>query len=121
MKKFLLACTFLGLTYTAKAQIMVNGIDITKETEMFDVWAVAKPFSTKESFFVDYGQDGFKPHNYDTKAQMIADKDGKKFEKGEWMKLVKYLNSQGFEEKSSRDQNIGDQKGRIITFVKKKE
>lgn len=109
-----------AMYFSVNAQIFVNKVDITKETETFDVWAFTKPFSTKESFFIDYGQDDFKPHYYDHKTQLISDKDGNKFEKGEWIKLVKYLNANGFEEKSSRDANIGDVKGRVITFVRVK-
>jgi len=120
MKKFLLIAGLLFAGYQMEAQVIVNGVDINKETEMFDLWAFTKPFSTKESYFVDYGQDGFKSVNYDNKAQSIANAEGKKFEKGEWMKLVKYLSEQGWEEKTSRDANMGDAKGRVVTFVKKK-
>jgi len=88
---FTLIC-MITLSYSANSQIIVNEVDITKETEMFDVWAFKKPLSSKESYFIDYGQDGFKIHNYDTKKQSIFNKDGVKFEKGEWIKLVKYLN-----------------------------
>jgi len=121
MKKIVLTIGFILTAYCAQSQILVNGVDVTTTAKTFDVWAFTKPFSTKESYFLDYGQEKFKSVNYDTKAQCINDKDGKKFEKGEWIKLVNYLESQGYEEKTSRDANIGDAKGRVVTFVKKKE
>nr|WP_322623705.1 hypothetical protein [uncultured Flavobacterium sp.] len=121
MKKIFFMAAFLFAALQASAQVMVNGKDIATETETFEVWAFKKPFSNKESLFMNYGQDDFKPHYYDHKSQAISNKDGKKFEKGEWLQLTKYLLSQGFEEKSSRDASIGDAKGRVVTFVKKKE
>ena len=115
MKKLILGAIVLFSTLSF-GQINVNNVDITKTTETFDVWAFIKPFSVKESYFMDYGQDKFRPHYYDHKTQAILDKDGIKFEKGAWIKLVNYLKSQGFEEASSRNMEIGDVKGRIINF-----
>lgn len=120
MKKLIFTVGALLMYFGMDAQIIVNKVDVTQETETFDVWAFKKPLSVKESFFMDYGQDDFKPHYYDHKSQSINDKDGNKFEKGEWIKLVKFLNANGYEEKSTRDAEIGDQKGRVVTFIKKK-
>lgn len=118
MKKLLFAGLVLSFM-NLKAQVIVNGNDINKTATTLEVWAIAKPFNTKESMFADYGQDDFKSHYYDHKSQAINDKDGKKFEKGEWVKLLNYLTSEGWEMKSERPGNVGDQKGRIITFVRK--
>jgi hypothetical protein len=119
MNKLLLGAILLFSTL-GFSQVNVNNIDISKETETFDVWSFVKPFSGKESYFIDYGQDSFKPHYYDHKSQAIFDKDGVKFEKGQWIKLVNYLKTQGFEEATSRTQEIGDVKGRITNFKRVK-
>ena len=122
MKKrlLLITSTFL-IAITIKSQVMVNGIDLNKEVEAFEVWAVKKPFSQKESLFVNYGQDNFRQSNYDSKKQCILDKNGRKFMKGEYMKLYNYLKNQGWIKTSEVETSIGSQKGRIIMFEKKKE
>ena len=100
-------------------QIIVNKEDIKDKVSIFEVWAFKKPFTSKECYFINYGQDNFKPANYDLLGQGIKSLDDKKFEKGEWLKLIQYLESQGFIKDSERDETIGDIKGRIITFKKK--
>ena len=103
------------------AQIVVNGNDITKEVDAFEVWAFKKPFSQKESYFINYGQDKFRPHYYDHKTQAVLTADGEKFGKGEWLQLVKYLKEQGFEKTDERLENIGDVQGRVVTFERLKQ
>ena len=117
MKKIVLFFALVICIY-ANGQIIVNGNDITKETETFEVWAFKKPFSQKEVYFANYGQDKFRPHYYDHKTQAIRNANGEKFEKGEWLQLLKYLKSQGFEKTDERQENIGDIIGRVITFEK---
>ena len=104
------------LTY---GQIIVNKEDIKEKVTMFEVWAFKKPFTSQECYFIDYGQKNFKPSNYDLLEQGIKDKDGKKFEKGEWIKLYQFLESQGFVRDNEREEKIGNIKGRIITFKRK--
>lgn len=99
-------------------QIIVNKEDIKDKVTIFEVWAFKKPFTQKECYFIDYGQENFKPFNYDLKEQGIKDSEGKKFEKGEWLKLIQYIESQGFAKDSERSESIGDVQGRIITFKK---
>lgn len=117
MKKIILLA-LLSFSYFASAQIIVNKEDIKDKTDIFEVWAFIKPFNLKESYFINYGQKKFRPNNYDFSGQCIFDKDNRKFEKGEWLQLVQYLKSQGFEKKEERPGTIGDITGRIATFEK---
>lgn len=119
MRNTIAALLILGVITTTSAQVIVNKVDINTQTTTMEVWAVKKPFSDKESFFLDFGQDKFRPHYYDHKTQMISDKEGSKFEKGQWMQLLNYLQSQGWEMQSERPTTIGEQEGRIITFMRK--
>lgn len=112
MKKIILTVAIALITLTASSQISVNGTDITNEP-LVEVWAFKKPFSTKESIFVNYGQSKFRPHYYD-KNQGI---DG--IEKGEWMKVLKLFINNGFERMDERQDFVGNQEGRVITFIKK--
>jgi hypothetical protein len=105
-----------GLSYNANAQVTVNNVDLNTEVEMFEVWAFKKAFSTKESLFINYGQDKFRPHYYDHKTQRIFDDEGNYFKKGSWMKLYAYLKKQGWKKTDERKETIGEVKGRVITF-----
>lgn len=100
------------------AQIITSKEDIKGKVDTFEVWAFIKPFNMKESYFINYGQNKFRPNNYDLLGQGIFDKENRKFEKGEWLQIVQYLKSQGFEKKEERPGTIGDITGRIATFEK---
>ena len=115
----ILVLVFMGLSLSA--QVLVNGMDINKEAEVITIYAFKKPFSTKECFFCDFGQDNFRLHYYDAKKQCIKDKDGRKFEKGEYVKLYTYLKSQGQEKIDEFEEMLGDIKGRAIMFERSKE
>jgi hypothetical protein len=118
MKKVLVLGLLLvnGLGFS---QINVNKEDIKDKVTMFEVWAFKKPFTSKECYFINYGQDNFKPSNYDLLGQGIRNANDDKFEKGEWLKLIQYLESQGFIKDDERNETIGNINGRIITFKKK--
>lgn len=122
MKKLVIILGLCIAHYYSSAQLMVNNINITEKAEMFEIWAFKKPFTNKECYFLDYGQSGFKPVNYDLKeTQTIRNKDGEKFEKGSWMTLYSYLRNEGYEKESERPDKIGNVEGRVITFIKKKQ
>ena len=101
--------------------MVVNGTDLNEEVDIFEVYAFKKPFSTKECFFADYGQKNFKLHFYDHKRQAIYNAEGEKFEKGEWLNLMKYLRSQGWKKTDERKEKLGDNEGRVVTFEKESE
>ncbi len=118
MRKFILAAVIL-FSSLGFSQIIVNNEDIKNKTSMFEVWAYKKPFSQKECYFIDYGQSDFNPVLCDYKTQSISDSNSLKFEKGEWIKLIQYIESQGFEKNAERTQAIGSGIARVITFKKK--
>ncbi len=76
----------------------------------------SKPFSTKESYFVNFGQEKFRLHYYDHKTQAIFDADGGKFNKGEWLKLMQYLRAEGWKKTDERQEMLGNNEGRVVTF-----
>lgn len=117
MRKFLLLFFTLlvsSLIYSQK----VNGKDLKNETDYFELWMFKKPFTSQECYFVDYGQEKFKPHYYDHKRQAITDNSGQKFEKGKYVKLAKFLKESGWKKTGQREAEIGDIKGTIISFEK---
>lgn len=118
MKKKVFALLMIISSFSF-AQIKTNKEDIKDKVSTFEVWAFKKPFTMKECYFINYGQKNFKPNNYDLVGQGIYDKADRKFEKGEWLQLNDYLESQGFFKTDERKDNIGNVEGRIITFKKK--
>lgn len=120
MNNLKLLCGAILVGGAMNAQVMVNSVDLNKEVETFELYIMAKPFNTKESLFVNYGQDKFKISNYDLRDQGISDAEGKKFEKGDYMKLLNYLGKQGWEKADERETTNGNQKGKVIIFNKKK-
>lgn len=118
MKKLILLFT-LTASVLVFSQIITNKKDIKDQVSVFEVWAFKKPFTQKECYFINYGQEKFKPSNYDLLGQGISNKDNRKFEKGEWLQLVQYLESQNFYKDEERPETIGDVQGRIVTFKKK--
>lgn len=104
--------------FTGVAQVVVNGVDLNNEVDIFELWAFKKPFNNKESLYMNFGQDKFRPHYYDHKTQRIFNADGEYFEKGEYMKLSKYLKSQGWQKTDERYESFGDAEGRVVTFEK---
>lgn len=119
MKKIIFSIALVFMGFSVHSQIMVNEHDITTDTNTFEVWAFVKPFNTKESYFVNYGQDKFRPNYYDHKSQAVFNKDNVKFEKGQWLQLYNYILSMGYVQQSERQAKIGDAEGRVITFAKK--
>lgn len=118
MRKIIIAAMLLfGLQMSA--QVMVDGKDLNKEVETFEVYLMMKPFSTKESIFANSGLNDFKLQNYDSKKQSILNAEGKKFEKGQVMELYNYLSSQGWEKVDERSVSLGNQSGKAIIFKKK--
>lgn len=118
LSKVVLIYFFFGFYNIAFSQITTNKEDIKDKVSVFEVWAFVKPFTMKECYFINYGQKKFRPNNYDLVGQGIFDKDNRKFEKGEWLQLVQYLKTQGFEKKEERPGAIGDITGRVATFEK---
>lgn len=119
--KTLLAFLLSAFCLHANSQVIVHETDLNKEVEIFEVYAFKKPFNTKECYFADFGQKDFKLHFYDHKRQAIYTADGRKFEKGEWLNLLKYLRSQGWEKTDERKEKLGNNEGRVITFEKVSE
>lgn len=122
MKKLLTLLVLLGASSAVSAQIMVNKEDLNQVADSFELYAAIKPFTTEECVFIDYGQDKFRPNNYDLKdAQAIYDKDGNKFKKGDYRKAVKYIESQGWKATDKRVKKIGDIDVNVTIFEKIKE
>ena len=119
MKKVLLPLMLCLFFTTNVLSQKVNKTDISNETDLFELYIFKKPFSNKESYFVDFGQDKFRPHYYDHKTQAICNDSGKKFEKGTYIKLAKFLKSKGWAKTDERESSIGEVKGRVLTFEKK--
>jgi hypothetical protein len=76
------------------------------------------PLDEDEAEYVDYGQN-FKEHFYDLKGQGIEDSTHTQFKKGEYIKLLNYLDSQGWTKDSQREGELGDVKINIILFKRK--
>ncbi len=101
---------------SVNAQVLVNNQDLNVAVEIFELYAFKKPFSTKECYFVNFGQDRFKLHFYDHKTQAVFDAEGKKFEKGEWLRMLNYLRVQGWRKADERTEKLGNNEGRVVTF-----
>lgn len=111
--------TFLLLfvAFYTNAQVIVNKENLNEVADSFDLFVAIKPFTTEECVFIDYGQDKFKPNNYDLKdVQAVYDKDGNKFKKGDYRKLVKYLEAEGWKQTDKRMSKIGNIDINIVTF-----
>lgn len=101
-------------------QLFVNGNDLNKTAKSFELHLAVKPFTAKQCLYIDYGQDGFKEANYDlSDKQAVYDSVGKKFSKGEYMKLSNYLEATGWIRDSQRESNLGDVKISIMMFKRK--
>jgi hypothetical protein len=96
----------------------INGVNISEKTKLFELYAFKKPFSIEESFFIDYGQDKFRPHYYDHKTQAIINDEGEKFKKGDYIGILKFMKLKGWQKINERESFIGDIRGRIITYEK---
>lgn len=116
MKAFCLLILIFALPLLANAQVVVKDTDLNEAVEMFELYAFKKPFSTKEVYFVNFGQDKFRLHFYDHKSQAIFDDKGEKFEKGEWLKLMNYLRAQGWKKTDERKESLGNNEGRVVQF-----
>ena len=112
MKKLITFLALAVISFAAQSQIIVNGNDISNES-IIEIWAFKKPLTSKEVFFANYGQDKFRPHYYDHKTQRI---DG--VDKAESIKLLKLMRDNGFTKIDEREENIGNVKGRVLTFEK---
>ena len=112
MKKLITILAIASITFAANSQIIVNGNDISNES-IIEVWVFKKPLTSKEVFFANFGQDKFRPHYYDHKTQKI---DG--VGKAESIKLLKLMRDNGFTKIDEREENIGNVKGRVLTFEK---
>ena len=100
--------------------LMVNGQDLNTTVKMFELYSSKKPFTNKECFYIDSGNNNFKSQNYDvTKNQSIFDKDGKKFEKGENMRLAQYLDDAGWVEAATRQTTQGDVPVTVVRYKRK--
>lgn len=119
MKKILFSTAFILTSLFASAQIIVNKEDLNQVADSFELYAVIKPFTTEECVFIDYGQDKFRPNNYDLRdVQAIYDKDGNKFKKGDYRKVVKYIESQGWKATDKRVKKIGNIDANVTIFEK---
>jgi hypothetical protein len=113
---------FLALLISSQfgtAQVYINDVNLNDNAKSFELHMSKKPFTSKDCYYIDYGQKDFKEHFYDSKTQAVFDKDKVKFEKGEYMKLLNYLESQGWIKDSQRESSLGDVKISIVLFRKK--
>jgi hypothetical protein len=120
MKKLFFLFVIYFICLNASSQVMVGGIDLNTTVQMFELNVMAKPFNTKESLFINYGQEGFRLSNYDLMKQGVSDASGKKFEKGEYLKLFQYLMEQGWEKVDQKTVTLGTQTGTTYIFNRKK-
>lgn len=73
----------LGLSASLKAQVYVNETNLNTTVKQFELHIAKKPFTTKDCYYIDYGQK-FKEGDYDVvKRQAVCDSNNIKFEKGE--------------------------------------
>lgn len=112
MKKLFTIIAIAMITFTAQSQIIVNGQDISN-SEIIEIWAFKKPFTMKDVYFADYGQDKFRPNMYDSKKQRIRG-----IEKGEGIKLLQLMKHAGYKKTEERVDKIGNIQGRVMTFKK---
>ena len=117
MKSIILGL-FLIIAGTGYSQVIVNKTDLNKSVKTFELHMAKKPLTSKDCYYVDYGQDNFKEHFYDHKKQAAFDGNNRKFEKGEYMKLLNYLESQGWVKDSQRETNLGDVDITVFLFRK---
>jgi hypothetical protein len=106
------------IRFISIGQVYVNNVDMNTTVKQFELHLAKKPFSNKECLYVDYGQN-FKEHFYDLKGQGIEDSTHTQFKKGEYIKLLNYLDSQGWTKDSQREGELGDVKINIILFKRK--
>lgn len=120
MKKIMMILAMVIFSMTSKAQVYVNNVDLNKTVKMFELHMAIKPLTSKQCYYVDYGQEGFRENNYDIlEKQAICDSTKTKFVKGEYLKLINYLDSQGWVKDSQRESKIGNVRVDIILFRKK--
>jgi hypothetical protein len=117
MKK--LKLLILLISNIAFSQVFVNNTNLNQNVKNFELHVAKKPFTSKDCFYVDYGQKDFKEHFYDHKIQAVFDINNVKFEKGEYLKLLNYLEQNGWVKDSQRETELGDVKINIFLFRKK--
>lgn len=119
MKNIFILFTLLSC-YSSFGQLIVNGKDLNKTVKSFELHMAVKPFTSKQSLYIDYGQDGFKEVNYDlSDKQSVYDSLGQKFSKGEYMKLSNYLDATGWIRDNQRESKLGDVKINIMMYRRK--
>lgn len=121
MKHIYFAFALFFVSAVGMAQVIVDGKDLNEEVEMFEVYTMVKPFSTKETIFANSGSNNFRLHYYDHKRQAIYNAEGKKFEKGQYLELYTYLTEQGWYVDNERPVKLGNNTGKAIIFKKKKK
>ena len=113
MKKVVLGLALVLGTLVSNAQLVVNGVDLNKEAKTIEVYQSKSylPFAFRDRLFIDYGQKGFYDFKYSfVMTQSIFDKDGRKFKRGEHIRLLNYLREQGWTALQDREYRLSGQK-----------
>ena len=118
MKKLLvLLVAVLAFNAVSAQEVKVNGKELN-EYGYIDLYTASKPFSSKESAFIDTGDNKFKKQNYDvTKNQRIY-WNGKKLKSGNVLKIKKYLLINGWKVADKSTTELGNIKMNITTYIK---
>jgi hypothetical protein len=116
--RLLLVALVLTLSSNVYSQVYVNNVDLNKAVKMFELHCTLRPFTPVPCLYIDYGQK-FIETFYDSKTQAVCDSNNVKFKKGELMKLMQYLDNQGWIVVSQRDYNLTTITGSIITYKRK--
>lgn len=117
MKKLLFPILLISIS--TQAQVYVDSTDLNTAVKYFELHITKKPFSTKDCYYVDYGQKDFRERGFDNESQSVHNKDSVKFEKGEFVKLVNYLGEQGWIKDGQRETKSGKELITIVLFRRK--
>lgn len=96
------------MSITSYGQLYVGDVDLNVTVKTFELHVAKAGFSNKERLYIDYGQKKFREFDYDSdittygQFQAIYDSNKVKFKKGEFIRLMNYLDSQGWEQVSQR-------------------
>lgn len=119
LRRLAAVAILFGLASATQAQVYVNDVNLNTTVTQFEIHMCKKPFTTKDCYYADYGQK-FKEGDYDVvKRQAIYDSTGTKFEKGEYVRMLNYLNATGWKRSSQRITKIGNIDVQVILFEKK--
>lgn len=131
MRTYLIIMIAIALlsTMTISAQVYVGDIDLNTTVKSFELHVAKAGFSNKDRLYIDYGQK-FREFDYDVEngtygqSQGVYDSAKVKFKKGEYLRLINYLDSQGWQQVSQRTISppaFSDSKSIITAYLFKRK